>query len=263
MKYTVYFQRGTVLFSELPYLLVLAWIFGGVNGKMVIAYLSIPFTLLDSTPPFNLDIHFQYNIIMQAIFLLSVQLIRTERFVLGAFVFSVLLNFKHIYLYAAIAYFIYILKEYILKDGSLKDKIVRLVKIGAATLLPFVIAFLSFVYLGGIGQINQIFSRLFPFQRGLIHEYWAPNFWALYYFLDKVAHLLLSRLGMQIVSVKEAGELHNLRVLPDVAPLVTTIIILLATVPLIVVLLSKRKIRFEWLVFLCGTMFFLFGFHVH
>ena len=47
---------------------------------------------------------------MQALLLLSVQLIRTRRFLLGALAYSALLNFKHIYLYAALAFFIYILK---------------------------------------------------------------------------------------------------------------------------------------------------------
>lgn len=63
----------------------------------------------------NPDIHFQYNIIMQAVFLLSVHLIQQKKFLRGAFLYSCLLNFKHIYLYASLAFLAYILKQYVFK----------------------------------------------------------------------------------------------------------------------------------------------------
>lgn len=106
-------------------------------------------------------------------------------------------------------------------------------------------------------------SRLFPFQRGLIHDYWAPNFWALYYFIDKSLSLVLSRFHSETISMQEVDELHSLKVLPSVAPGVTTLLVIAATLPLLVVYFRTKHIKFEWMVFLCGCTFFLFGYHVH
>jgi ALG6, ALG8 glycosyltransferase family len=60
------------------------------------------------------------------------------------------LNFKHIYLYAGLAFFAYILKNYVLKpDGNL-EKLQNLIKVGVVTLIPFFLAFLPFIAEGGI-----------------------------------------------------------------------------------------------------------------
>lgn len=66
----------------------------------------------------------------------------------------------------------------------------KLIKTGAVTLLPFVVSFGPFVVVSGIEGVKQILARLFPFSRGLVHDYWAPNFWALYYTVDKLLAML-------------------------------------------------------------------------
>ena len=71
----------------------------------------------------------------------------------------------------------------ILKLDSIRfDKLTRLAAVVVGVCL---LSFGPFVLSGGFDQLRQIFSRLFPFQRGLNHAYWAPNVWALLSSLDR------------------------------------------------------------------------------
>jgi alpha-1,3-glucosyltransferase len=130
-------------------------------------------------------IHFQYNGFLYGLLVLSLVLARKQSTLLSSgLLFAALLCFKHIYLYLAPAYFVYLLRAYCIGPKSIFDLRFRnLVRLGGGVLAIFVAAFGPFVYWG---QGKQLLSRLFPFSRGLCHAYWAPNAWAIYSFVDRV-----------------------------------------------------------------------------
>ena len=98
--------------------------------------------------------------------------------------FAALLCFKHIYLYLAPAYIVYLLRMYCLSQKSiLRIRFGNCVKLATGLGLTLSAALGPFLY---FGQLDQILSRLFPFSRGLCHAYWAPNVWAMYSFFDKL-----------------------------------------------------------------------------
>lgn len=62
----------------------------------------------------------------------------------------------------------------------------RVVELGMLVIGVCALSFGPFILAGGISELGQIVSRLFPFQRGLNHAYWAGNAWALYTGLDRI-----------------------------------------------------------------------------
>jgi alpha-1,3-glucosyltransferase len=135
-------------------------------------------------------IHFQYNGFLYGILILSLVMARSRSTLLGSgLVFAALLCMKHIYLYLAPAYFVFLLRSYCLSPKSiLRVQFLNCVKLASGIAAVGGAAFGPFAWKG---QLPQILSRLFPFSRGLCHAYWAPNIWALYSFVDRV--LILGR----------------------------------------------------------------------
>ena len=129
-------------------------------------------------------IHFQYNGFLYGVLLWSIVLARNRSTLLmSGLLFAALLCFKHIYLYLAPAYFVYLLRTYCLSPTSIfRIQFRNSLKLATGLIGITWVAFGPFVYWN---QLPQLLSRLFPFSRGLCHAYWAPNIWALYSFVDR------------------------------------------------------------------------------
>lgn len=180
---TIYFQRSTVIISELFLLYSLYKTVSRAKNKTLAHAASLAVLLSPGLMIID-HIHFQYNGAMYGLLILSLTYATKQSTLLkSGLCFAALLCFKHIYLYLAPAYFVYLLRAYCLHPGGLWPRWANCIKLGVGLVAIFGVAFGPFV---AWGQMDQLLSRLFPFSRGLCHAYWAPNVWALYSFTDRV-----------------------------------------------------------------------------
>lgn len=131
-------------------------------------------------------IHFQYNGCMYGLLVASLILAKKKSGLLASgLLFAALLCMKHIYAYLAPAYFVFLLRAYCLSPRSIfgMPQWLNGIKLagGIGTILALALGPFAMK-----NQIPQLMSRLFPFQRGLCHAYWAPNVWAIYSFTDRI-----------------------------------------------------------------------------
>ena len=229
-------------------------------------------------------IHFQYNGFLYGLLVLSLVLARKKSTILiSGLLFAVLLCLKHIYLYLAPAYFVFLLRAYCLGPKSIFHiKFGNSLKLGTGVITVFAAAFGPFAYWD---QMPQLLSRLFPFSRGLCHAYWAPNVWAIYSFTDRVLiygmppnpwsmqgwqNVVAPRLGLAVnqdavnsVTRGLVGD-TSFAVLPEVTARTTFVLTLFFQVlPLIKLFFDPTWDTFIGAVTLCGYASFLFGWHVH
>lgn len=197
--------------------------------------------------------------------LLSLAAIRAERNLEAALWFAILLQFKHIFLYVAPIYGIYLLRVAVLSRGRWWDP--RGLQLKNVVVLFIILALTFGLSLGpfaALGQLPQLVSRLFPFKRGLVHAYWAPNAWALYMGADLfLARALGVRSAVPNSTSGLVGSTATL-VLPNIPPAVTLALTVLAMAPVLWKVWNKptpRTFLFAYVpLSLCS---FLFGWHVH
>lgn len=250
----IIFQRLTVIFmSDFIYFIAcVCWVKDNKNEflnkyfQLILLYGCPGLVIVD-------NIHFQYNGILFGIFIFSLIALRNARYILSGILYSILLNMKHLNLYMAPAYFLFLLFHFCLAnhDGSIIFGFLsRIIRLGLSVIGIFVMSFGPFLlsaswnasttmhrWMAMKMELNQILSRLFPFERGLTHAYWAPNFWALYNTADKMISVLLGKV-LRMVKIDEGqtasltGGLVGLNqgthlILPTIHPKVTIILCLL------------------------------------
>ncbi|EAU84684.2 dolichyl pyrophosphate Glc1Man9GlcNAc2 alpha-1,3-glucosyltransferase [Coprinopsis cinerea okayama7 len=261
------YQRTTVIITELVLATaLLRFIPGSVDPSIqriisAALFLHPGFLIVD-------HIHFQYNGFMFGILLWSILMARNGNKLASGILFAILLNFKHIYMYLAPAYFIYLLRSYCLTPAG-QVEIKNFLSLANAVIAVFISSLGPFVLMG---QIPQLLSRLFPFTRGLNHAYWAPNFWALVTALDRVLLRYIQFTGASI-PVDAAGVASSSRglvgdtvfaVLPQIKPIHTFIITIAWQVVILIKLWSNPSYKsFLTSLTLSGWASFLFGWHVH
>ncbi len=245
---TVLFQRLTVISGDLV-LLYAAYQWGCHLSKtsllapkrsalitpiaVVLLSCNVGLLLVD-------NVHFQYNGVLYGILLLSALMLAKGEVFKAAWLFATLLNLKHIFIYVAPAYFVYMLREFCFCDNDelslwRRFRLGNLVRLGGIVIGTFAISFGPFVYWG---QLAQVISRLFPFKRGLTHAYWAPNFWSLYNFGD---FMLAKWKGIEGQIPYTSGLVQDVDhlVLPSVSPTVTLLLTAASILPFVAVVLAK------------------------
>nr|CDS28307.1 dolichyl pyrophosphate Glc1Man9GlcNAc2 [Hymenolepis microstoma] len=282
---TVYFQRITVIVSELLLMhsisKLLTVVFGPLNEKKEPLYLTAFSLFAFNFGLFIVDhVHFQYNGFLFGILFISILKTFQSDYLWSGFWFAVLLNFKHTFFYLAPVYLVFMLSHYCLDryDGNLPIKIKwnHLLAMGALVCSVFAVSIGPFILMG---RLPDLLSRLFPFNRGLCHAYWAPNFWALYNLADKAlgASGLFPNFcskGPQEASYNQVsmtsgltGNYHHL-CLPTIRPIYTAFLTATYIIPgLVICTGQKNSIKSGFIlvraIVSAAWASFLFGWHVH
>ncbi|KAA8499421.1 Dolichyl pyrophosphate Glc1Man9GlcNAc2 alpha-1,3-glucosyltransferase [Porphyridium purpureum] len=227
--------------------------------------------------------HFQYNSIALGLLLWTCVLLGNERKRLaldvGVALFVTALNTKHTLLYvapcigAAVLGVSFNAGEDLKSAWSLLQRCLTLLRLGVVGTVCMLAIWSPFIY---HGQIAHVLMRMFPFQRGLLHSYWAPNLWALYAGTDKLLAFVMGSEREKAWSTRGlVGVMHPFAVLPSVGPRACSALSLAAMIPAILLMLrlgNLRKSCFHGKTRLgivlfstayCALCSFVFGYHVH
>lgn len=267
----IVFQRSTVILSD-----IILWIGAYVACRAMyhdkpVHYSTMSFLLIVLNPALLwLDhVHFQYNGLVLGILLGSLGLLmhgnnvksNTLAYDLyhlgGAALFALLLNLKHLYLPLAPLYFCYLLEKYCLaKPGTRRIRLLfgKFLALAVVTATTLALPWIPFLLQDNPkDQLIQIFRRLFPFGRGLVHDYWAANVWALYTLADKGVKFLSNRVEW----LPSTG-------LPEPSPFACAVFLFLSLIPGFQVASARlTNLKLIQAVVYSSLCSFMLAYHVH
>lgn len=257
--------RASVLLTELPLVYSVYHVISTLTSLQIVpksSALSLAALLLLSPGLTLVDsIHFQYNALPISLLLLTLSHLINRRLHLACFTFCLLINVKHTILPLIPTISMYIIAKLPRRALPALRTLSCLAMTTAATLL---LPWLPFYISGGRQYILQIITRLFPFERGLLHANWAPNWWALYAAFDRVLLIAYPKPHSFSTTVGHIGARSPFAYLPNPTPAVCTTLILLSITPILVKL--HRNPTPHNLLACCSYNLlaaFTFGWHVH
>jgi hypothetical protein len=289
---TVLFMRLSVIVTDFA-LLYATWLY--------LTSITIPakthakvFTLVAFNAGLLLvdHIHFQYNGVLTGVLVLCLYCATAEHYLLLAAAFSTLVLMKHLFVPLApiVAAFLIQRHCFVSKGAAAHNggegnavkvfSVVKFLQLAAVALIAVVLAFGPFLLQhNGTQQLQQILTRLFPFGRGLVHAYWAPNVWALYCAADKMLSAVVRKinvpaLGALLRSTGTSAMLNNsasgivgdfaFAVLPSVTAPICLFLLFGSLVPAVIAVYRRPTTQTLLVCLVYASLSsFMFGYHVH
>lgn len=284
---TLYFQRISVVVCDLvlcysTYRYITAS--PALRSSSVKSYITFVFIIFNAGLILVDNIHFQYNGYLLGMLVYCLFLSKVQSYPALAAVFSMLVLSKHLFAPLALPFGVYLLRAHCFpssEDMQLTSGYVRFLHLFGIATFFLVIAFGPFLLTSNpTEQLTAIFTRLFPFGRGLVHAYWAPNFWALYAATDRMSVFVAKILKKALNSVpffqslKEVGSSSSLTtglvgdvamsILPDINASTAMMLVVLTMIPSLIRLnLTPTHGVFMRAVVNCTFCMFALGYHVH
>jgi alpha-1,3-glucosyltransferase len=211
------------------------------------------------------NIHFQYNGLLFALLLFALTAAYAGRPLMAALLFLGLVCTKHLFAVLGPVVALYALYHGVFKpNSSWRAAVCRLLVLAGTAAVVVLLTFAPVLVdpqaialcaatendappqtwaecaaASVRDNLLQLAARLFPFSRGLVHAYWAPNAWALYMAADK----LLAAVRFKLPALSRVLPLHHkdgivgstasgLQALPAVTPALCALLTVVTILPI-------------------------------